>query len=169
MFRYFQSKKITEKSKILACWRKHCFYLKSKASCQCCPASAPAHQERKLKRQNLPKNKTKQNTTSNCRAPPSKSHIAMGLSCSEPDKSQSPFDNYETRYNQPPADPYEIPPELVERHHASFQRFSAEKYLETLSRLQLTMLIDHSGSMRTPDQDGTGRPTLRNWRMYSFH
>ena len=93
----------------------------------------------------------------------------MGLTTSCLEEKKSPLDPYSNAMNTPPGDPYEIPPEMVERHHEAFLRYSAEEvYRQVLSDLQLIMLIDHSGSMRSPDQDGTGRPTIHHWRMFIF-
>ena len=50
---------------------------------------------------------------------------------------------------------YEIPAEMRRQHERQFGAQSRE-YEDSLRDLQLVLIIDRSGSMRAPDEDGTG-------------
>eukprot|EP00906_Rhabdomonas_costata_P011856 RCo016860 len=59
------------------------------------------------------------------------------------------------KHNVPEGELYEIPESVWGQHQAAFYEHSAN-YEDSLRNLQLVILVDHSGSMRIPDEDGAG-------------
>ena len=79
-------------------------------------------------------------------------------SCAEkprqPDQA-GPYQQRPVHSSAVDASAYEIPPEMRQCHERQFQEQS-RNYEASLCDLQLVLIIDHSGSMRAPDIDGTG-------------
>jgi hypothetical protein len=51
---------------------------------------------------------------------------------------------------------YEVPPQMRDAHEMEFYEHSANLE-DSLRQLQLVLIVDRSGSMNTPDEDGTGQ------------
>ena len=51
---------------------------------------------------------------------------------------------------------YEIPPEIEEQRNDVFEQTS-KQYEKVLEDLQIVLIVDKSGSMRTPDENYTGK------------